>query len=111
MDTAPVGGNSIFKDDRAKEKHETIIMYAFRKYRAAVYHSENVRRFLAGEFSDFDSSKILDSDTFTNNTRAKILVRKTADHFVYELAAFFEASKSSLDFIAASFMAQTGKRI
>ena len=102
MDDAPVGGNSIFQDDRAKEKHETIIMYAFRKYRAALYHSENVRRFLEDESSDLDSKKILDSDTFTNNTRAKITVRKTADHFVYELAAFFEASKSSLDFIAAA---------
>jgi len=102
MDDAPVGGHSIFQDDRAKEKHETIIMYAFRKYRAAFYHSENVRRFLANESSDLDSRKLLDSNTFTNNTRAKISVRKTADHFVYELAAFFEASKSSLDFIAAA---------
>ena len=102
MDAALVGGNSIFKDDRAKEKHETIIMYAFRKYCATVYHSENVRRFLADESSDLDSRKIIDSDTFTNNTRAKISVRKTADHFVYELAAFFEASKSSLDFISAA---------
>jgi len=102
MDDAPIGGNSIFQDDSAKEKHETIIMYAFRKFSAAIYHSENVRRFLADESSDLNSRKILDSDTFTNNTRAKISVRKTADHFVYELAAFFAASKSSLDFISGA---------
>ncbi len=73
MDDAPVGGYSIFQDDRAKEKHETIIMYAFRKYRAAFYHSENVGRFLVDESSDLDSRKLLDSDTFTNITRATIL--------------------------------------
>jgi len=59
-------------------------MYAFRKYRAAFYHSENVGRFLADESSDLNSRKLLDSDTFTNNARAKISVRKTADHFIYE---------------------------
>ena len=84
MDDAPVGGNSIFQDDQEKEKHETIIMYAFRKYRAAVYHSENIRRYLADESSDLHSRKILDGHTLTNNSGAKISVRKTADHFVYE---------------------------
>lgn len=31
MDHAPFGGDSIFTDEKAKQKHESILMYAFPK--------------------------------------------------------------------------------
>jgi hypothetical protein len=100
MDDAPVGGDSVFQNDKAKEKHESILMYAFRKYRAAFYHLENVKRLLTDEFFDTDSMNVLNSELLPTGATATISVRRTADHFIYELAAFFEAAKSSLDFLA-----------
>lgn len=102
MDKAPVGGDSVFQNDREKEKHESILMYAFRKYRAAFYHLENVKRLLADESFVPDSGNLLNSDLLPKVATANISVRRTADHFIYELAAFFEAAKSSLDFLATA---------
>lgn len=102
MDKAPVGENSVFQNDRKKEKHESILMYAFRKYRAAFYHLENVNRMLSVEFSVSDSGNLFESELLPKGATAKISGRRTADHFIYELAAFFEAAKSSLDFLATA---------
>jgi hypothetical protein len=100
MDEAPVGGDSVFQSHKEKEKHESVLMYAFRKYQAASYHLENVKRFLAHNSLDTDSGSVLDSEVLPKGATALISVRRTADHFIYELAAFFEAAKSSLDFLA-----------
>lgn len=100
MDHAPVGGNSIFADENAKQKHESILMYAFRKYRAACYHAGNVKRLLGDSVIDADSADLLNTEQLPEGGKIKTSVTRTADHFIYELAAFFEAAKSSLDFIA-----------
>ena len=102
MDHAPVGGNSIFKDENAKQKHESILMYAFRKYRAACYHARNVKQLLGEAVSNADSANLRNTGQLPDGAEIKTSVTRTADHFVYELAAFFEAAKSSLDFIATA---------
>lgn len=102
MDHAPVGGDSIFADEKAKQKHESILMYAFRKYRAACYHVENVKRFLGDAVSDANSAGLSNTELLPDGGVIKTSVTRTADHFIYELAAFFEAAKSSLDFIATA---------
>ena len=102
MDHALIGGNSIFSDENAKEKHESILMYAFRKYRAACYHLERVKQLMGDAVSDADFADFLNNEHLPNGAKTKISVTRTADHFIYELAAFFEAAKSSLDFIATA---------
>jgi hypothetical protein len=102
MDEAPVGGDSVFPNHKEKEKHESVLMYAFRKYRATSYHLENVKRFLAQDSLGTDFSNVLDGELLPRGATALISVHRTADHFIYELAAFFEAAKSSLDFLATA---------
>lgn len=102
MDQALIGGNSIFSDQNAKERHESILMYAFRKYRAACYHIERVKRLMGDAVTDPIYAGDLNDKHLPNGTEAMISVTMTADHFIYELAAFFEATKSSLDFIATA---------
>jgi hypothetical protein len=102
MDRAPVGGDSIFADESSKQKHESILMYAFRKYQAACYHVENVKRFLGDAVSSSNSAGLSSAELLPDHGVIKTSVTKTADHFIYELAAFFEAVKSSLDFIATA---------
>jgi hypothetical protein len=98
MDHATVGGDSIFVDETAKQNHESILMYAFRKYQAACYHVANVRLFLG----DTNSVGLSNTELPPNGGVIKTSVTRTADNFIYELAAFFEAAKSSLDFIATA---------
>jgi hypothetical protein len=102
MDTAPVGEDSIFADESLKQRHESILMYAFRKRQAACYHVENVKRFLGDAVSDSNSADLSGAELLPGHRVIKTSVTKTADHFIYELAAFFEAVKSSLDFIATA---------
>lgn len=100
MDCAPVGEDSIFADERSNEKHESILMHAFRKYQAAYYHVENVKRSLDDFVTSPSSASLSNAELLADNRVIKTSVTKSADHFAYELAAFFEAVKSSLDFIA-----------
>ena len=102
IDAAPIAGDSIFADDNAKQRHESILMYAFRKYRAACYHSGNVTRLLCDGVSDADSAGLPNTAQLPGDAEFELSVTRTADHFIYELAAFFEAAKSSLDFIATA---------
>lgn len=100
MDRAPIGGDTIFSDETSKQRHESILMYAFRKYQAACYHVENVKRLLGKLVSSSDLAGLLNAELLPDNKMSKASVRRSGDHFTYELAAFFEAVKSSLDFIA-----------
>lgn len=102
MDNVVIGESSIFLNEDTKERHETILMYAFRKYRAACYHLARVNQLLEENLIKPDDSDLLDKKQLSENAKVKISVIRTADHFIYELAAFFEALKSSLDFIASA---------
>ncbi|RJR08346.1 hypothetical protein C4588_05750 [Candidatus Parcubacteria bacterium] len=101
MDQASVSEKSIFSDENAKEKHESILMYAFRKYRAASYHLERVEQLKVDTISNTDTD-LLSNEHLPNGAKVKISIIRSADHFIYELAAFFAAVKSSIDFLATA---------
>jgi hypothetical protein len=99
FNNAPFSQTGIFKNPRDKEHYETIFMYSFRKYRAAVYHYNHVSKFLKDheEFAQTTSSRDIGKDgAYTVN------LSYTADHYAFELSAFLESLKSSIDFLASS---------
>jgi len=104
MDAATVGEQSVFANNQAKEWHESILTYAMRKYRAASYHLENVTRLIVERRADSPCTDILDDVAFPHDkiVEASVICRYDADTFIYELAAFLEAIKSSLDFLATA---------
>ncbi len=104
LDHAPVGEGSVFSDDRQKEKHESLLMFSLRKYLAAAYHFKNVKRLLAAESHDPVFPNVFDDPAFQHGkvVAARFIAYEEADHFIYELATFLEAAKSSLDFLATA---------
>ena len=99
LDTVTVSETGFFKTDHEKEHYETIFMYSFRKYRAAVYHSNLINKFLIEYVENAQTNplrEIKDDETFTTN------ICYTADHFAFELSAFLESLKSSVDFLATN---------
>jgi len=101
LDTAPILPTGMFTSEGDKERYETLFMYAFRKYRAAIYHYENVKNFIKAD--EANAQKLL-SPELENSQASKIVMRvsRTADHYAYELSAFLEALKSSVDFLATA---------
>jgi len=111
LDSAPVGGNSLFKDHEDKARHESLLNYGLRKLQASLYHLENVNRLIASQSRDYATAhRVHDLEPFhAGATGARIVVhsrcfvRTNAEPYIYELAAFLEAAKSSLDFLATAF--------
>ncbi len=104
LDAAPISPDGFFTSENDKERYETQIMYAFRKYRSSLYHYNNVLGLLQ---KDEDSA--IRASRRTNEMIQKKGMQKaevvvgfsvTKDEYVYELAAFLEAIKSSVDFLA-----------
>ncbi len=106
LDNAPISPDGMFTSERDKERYETVFMYAFRKYQAAIYHYKNVKRFIEAEKADMKESIIPDMKTGDKKKfqPSKLVMRisRTADHYVYELSAFLEALKSSIDFLCTA---------
>ena len=46
VDNATISEASIFGTEKDKQRYETLLMYSFRKLKAAQYHSDNVRDFI-----------------------------------------------------------------
>jgi len=101
LDSAPISSTGMFTSESDKERYETLFIYAFRKYRAAIYHYENVKGFIKADKAN--AQKLL-SPELEKHQASKMVMRisKTADHYVYELSAFLEALKSSADFLATA---------
>lgn len=100
MDNAQIIPNGIFQSENDKERYETQLMFAFRKYQAAVYHYENVKKFIEGEDIMIKNAKSLEIEELKNiNVTGFQFVCFPVDHYVYELSAFLTALKSSIDFL------------
>jgi len=101
LDVAPISPTGMFTCISDKERYETLFMYAFRKYKAATYHYENVKAFIKADKAN--GQKLL-SSRLAKPQVSKIVMRisRTADHYTYELSAFLEALKSSVDFVATA---------
>lgn len=100
LDSVPISSGVIFSDEHQKERYETLLMYVLRKYEAAVYHFENVRKFIRDEIKELE--KAPNFDNVFNGKRIQMTFKflQTADKYIYELAAFLEALKSSIDLLA-----------
>ena len=109
LDHAPLSPSTILSSENDKERYETAFMYAFRKYAAAEYHYRRVSRFIEAEKAHLEDTPPIDFSGLSVAKGPNIQLPKgvfkfqmSADHYVYELSAFLEALKSSLDFIAAA---------
>lgn len=101
LDNADVSAESIFKTEQDKERYETLLMYVFRKFEATNYHLKNVKGFIEKEKASLDASDQV-SKAFGNIKASQVTFRyiQTSDEYIYELSAFLEALKSSLDLLA-----------
>jgi len=101
LDSAPISPSGMFTSEGDKERYETLFMYAFRKYRAAIYHYENVRGFIKAD--EPNAQRPLSPDLEKHRVSKMVMrISRTVDHYVYELSAFLEALKSSVDFLASA---------
>ncbi len=102
LDNAPISSKNIFSNEDDKQNYETKFMYAFRKYQAAKYHYNNVKDLIKLELNKaknfLEDFKDLPGKSFF----AEITHEFSADHYIFEFAAFLEALKSSIDFLAAA---------
>lgn len=107
LDCVPFSPESIFKNEEEKEKYETQLMYVFRKYQATKYHFENIIKFLEKDdkitrtMDKFNGIEEVVSKTTVQFVESRLTIEKPANHYVYELSAFLETLKSSIDFLAA----------
>lgn len=103
LDRVPLSPDSIFELDGAKERYESLLMFAFQRYQAAWYHYNNVIKFIADESARLEEKADLFDEKIGKNLqviRAESRSSLSDDRYFYELTAFLEALKSSLDFIA-----------
>ncbi len=128
LDTVATVTGTPFPDRDAKDQHETVLMYAFRKRRAAEYHAERVRdaalrheRDAAAilklppvelEFDARPDASALDGlpPDLASHIRegfSRVRVTETVSsrrvdltEFACELSAFMSALRSSVDFLA-----------
>lgn len=109
IDKATICENSIFKREHCKEKYETYLMYAFRKYKAANYHYGNVIRFLNEDKESYENH-IIKLKEFQNTHKMldginiKVMekvsrCRRSSDIYIYEISAFLASIRSCLDFL------------
>lgn len=101
LDKAEVSPDSIFDKTkkRDKERYETLLMYSYRKYQAAKYHLANVQRFLSDQNSKASTAC---NTPISAGLKGKISIgmTKTCNEYTFELSAFLEALKSSIDILA-----------
>lgn len=109
LDRVLISSEGIFKSENEKEKYETLFMYSFRKYKAAQYHYENIKTFIKEEVNKANRQKSLLQDRdkpsgLKSTFKLKSTYKRSGsvNHYAYELSAFVEALKSSIDFIATA---------
>ncbi len=106
LDEEPINSDGFFSGVDDKEKYETSFMYAFRKYKAALYHFENVRRLDNSDFEKAGIDQIANSKISKTPFLTATKISFSANYYVYELSAFLEAVKSCLDFLASAIECQ-----
>lgn len=102
LDNAQILSNTIFSNEDDKQKYETKFMYAFRKYQAAKYHYNNVKDLIKLELNAAKNFLKDFRDLPDKSFFAEMTYESSADHYIFEFAAFLEALKSSIDFLAAA---------
>ncbi len=100
LDEAIIGEGSLFSKREDKGFYETKCMYAFRKYRGAFYHFVNVKRLIKNDAKQYQ--KLVKPDKLPEPLKEatfEVRVWGSANEYAYELSAFLDAIKSSMDFL------------
>lgn len=96
--------NKIFKSQADKERYESCIMFAFRKFQSLAYHLNNTITLLNKETESLaeeaDRLAELKDLKLIKLTKFSAKLKKDSYEFIYELSAFLTALKSCLDFLA-----------
>lgn len=102
LDALTPSEENIISSEKDKSTYETHLMYVYRKYQAAEYHCENIKGYLVQDrkFHEAIVSNERSISSLIPGARRQSRVSWSADYYVYELSAFLEAIKSSLDFLA-----------
>lgn len=104
LDKVESSPDLVFDERISKERYETLLMYSFRKYQAAVYHSQNVDRLSRRDQNVFENLSSQSAESIPEilglGMQRSIELKVPADEYIYELSSFLEALKSSLDFLA-----------
>lgn len=105
LDAAIISENIILKSEKSKEHYETRLMFAFRKLQAARHHLDNVHRLkdvASKELNDAAPPDVgqIASRSELGGVKARVVVRRMANEYAFELSACLTATKGSLDFLA-----------
>lgn len=102
LDNAKLVPVTILNSQKHKEHYETLAMFAFRKLEAARYHAAQVDRLY--ETHRLESRRVLrrakKPKSGSKISSISTQYRRPANEFMYELAAFFAAVRSGIDFLA-----------
>jgi len=101
LDNCPLIESKIFESEQQKERYESYIMFAFRKFRSLSYHLSNVNDLWRKE-ADSLLEEIVDLPEMegASSVRSTMKVNKDSFDFTYELSAFLGALKSCLDLLS-----------
>ena len=92
----------VLKSKAQKEHYEFLVMSAFRKLQAARYHVEQVDRRLEKQRKELDA--LAAAQPQSGSPEPAIMTgqsSQSANEFGHELAAFFAAVRSTVDFLAS----------
>jgi hypothetical protein len=106
LDACELGDNKIFKSQADKERYESYLMFAFRKFMSLDYHLNNVDLLFQEEVENLAKRNIELPDLQAAGS-ISFTMKSTKDsyEFIYELSAYLSALKSCLDMLseAASY--------
>jgi hypothetical protein len=101
LDECELKGSKIFNTQADKERYESYIMFAFRKFQSLKYHLENTKRLLKKEAEILAKKSVaLPEVKGVRSTSFTMKQSKDAHELIYELSAFLAALKSCLDLLA-----------
>jgi len=106
LDGIQLEKNDLFSTFEDKERYETHFMYAIRKYNAALYHFNQVKKYIEKDkiraekvklnVKKLENFKNLNNDIPIKSIKMTELTEGISNHYFYELSAFMEALKSTL---------------
>lgn len=107
LDGVSSHSSGYFRNERAKERYETLLTFSVRKRLAAEYHLANVTRLMLQDISEGEKvASLLDQlakppDELVGRVHSvSAKFANVSNHYAFELSAFLEALKSSIDMLA-----------
>jgi hypothetical protein len=103
LDRCEFKESKIFNSQADKERYESYIMFAFRKFKSLNYHIDNTNKLLKKEADSLTERSInLPRIEKTKSAKFTMKVKKDSYELFYELSAYLGALKSCLDLLSES---------